>query len=129
MERRTHDGANTETETVIPYGTNDLTHSEMQEVLSELCLRLRISAVRTNATKHGYVEMQVRDDPPPPPAPVPPSADLAATQQEIARLRAALAEIYPPIRSEYFDKNEQQRQHAYVSGYEAALADVREALK
>lgn len=56
-------------------------------------------------------------------------ADLAAAQEEVARLRAAIEEIYPPLRSEYFDKNEQKRQHAYVSGYEAALADVREALK
>lgn len=61
MNRREYDGANTETEQVLPYGTNDLSPEELSEVLSELCLLLRLRVVRTNATRHGGVELRIEE--------------------------------------------------------------------
>ncbi|WP_087865086.1 hypothetical protein [Comamonas thiooxydans] len=48
------------TEVLLPYGSEQLSPSDLQEALSMLYEHLGVQLVRTNCTKHGHTELQLR---------------------------------------------------------------------
>lgn len=49
-------------ETLFPFGAN-ASAADVREAISLLCDHLGVRVIKTNATKHGYTEVQLVGDP------------------------------------------------------------------